>query len=657
MQKTHGIGQFHVVGFHDILQKSEPNLIQIAHGSLSPMKPDLEPKINLSHELSLDHGRLGVAGDVVAALVKLAAAGGITEGLPTAVEIAKWMERPPETHLGDYALPCFRFVKSMKRKPDEVARELGNLIDTKSSWIAAATSAGPFLNITVNQPRLMSWLLPAAASGNIFKSMSLNEATANTQVMIEYSQPNTHKEFHVGHVRNICLGSSLVNLFRYSGYPVVAVNYIGDEGTHIAKCLWHIKRAGVTAPATKKGEWLGEMYVEAIRALEAAASVSPEAKAKIDGEISAVLRGIESKTGTDYNLWRETRQWSLDDFDSVYDWFHVKFDRVFFESEVSEESQEIVEKYLQAGAFVESDGAIGADLKPYKLGFMLVRKRDGNTLYATKDLALARRKFDQFKIDRSIYVVASEQNHHFKQVFKTLELMGFKQAKQCFHLSYGMVVLPDGKMSSRAGNTVTFKMLHEQMTGALNQILAKYSGEWPAEEIATTAKQLCEGAVKYGMLCSDPAKDVVFDMENWLSFEGNTGPYLMYSYTRTQSILRKAADADLKIDFSRATVVHEGAVRAAYGAHNVADSERELARWIQDFNHAATASCENYRPSTLANHLFYMCKAFNRFYTDVPVLKTTDDALRQARLTMVAAFGATLKEGLGLMGITPPERM
>ncbi len=610
----------------------------------------------LSHELHLDRARIGVAEGVAAALIKLAAtvdlADAMPSNLPSVAEIAKWMERPPETHLGDYALPCFRFVKALKRKPDEVARDLGNLIDTKSSWISAATAAGPFLNITVNQPRLMAWLMPFAASGKIFASMSQNKTTANTKVMIEYSQPNTHKEFHVGHVRNICLGSSLVKLFRYCGYPVIAANYIGDEGTHIAKCLWHIKRAGAKAPAVKKGEWLGEMYVEATRALEAEASHSPEAKIKLDEEISAILRGIESKNGPDYDLWRETRQWSLDDFNDVYNWFHINFDRIFFESEVSEESQEIVEKYLKSGTFIESDGAIGVDLKPFKLGFMLVRKRDGNTLYATKDLALARRKFDEFQIDRSVYVVASEQNHHFKQVFKTLDLMGFKQAKQCFHLSYGMVVLPDGKMSSRAGNTVTFKMLREQMTTALNEILAKYSSEWTAEELATTAHRLCEGAVKYGMLCSDPAKDVVFDMENWLSFEGNTGPYLMYSYSRTQSILRKATEASVSLDLAHETILHD-----AYARHGVADSERELARWIQDFNHAAAASCENYRPSTMANHLFYLCKAFNRFYADVSVLKTADDSLKKARLAMVAAFAATLKEGLALLGITPPERM
>lgn len=617
------------------------------------------PKTNsdaISNSMTLDAGRLGVAGDIHRALTTIAKDKSVAAGeLPPPGEIARWLERPPEMTLGDYALPCFRFTKILKSKPDEISKAVAaKLIDREpsltpdwieSAWIESAVAAGPFLNLKVNPARLLSWLIPASCTGESFAAMAHSPQNAETRVMIEYSQPNTHKEFHVGHVRNVCLGSSLVNLFRYNGYPVIAANYIGDEGTHIAKCLWYIKHSQATAPATKRGEWLGEMYAAATRAL---ADADETQRAGFDRAISEILHGIESKQGPDYELWLETRQWSLDEFDTVYDWFHVKFDRVFFESEVSEESQAIVDEYLKKGAFVESDGAIGSDLKPYKLGFMIVRKRDGNTLYATKDLALARRKFDEFKIDRSVYVVASEQNHHFKQVFKTLELMGFEQAKRCFHLSYGMVVLPEGKMSSRAGNTVTFKMLREQMTAALNEILAKYSDEWSAEEIATTAKRLCEGAIRYGMLCSDPVKDVVFDMDNWLSFEGNTGPYLMYSYTRTASILRKAQQNNTPTAETISRVLATAGVTA---------EERELARWIQDFNHAATSACENYRPSTLANHLFYMCKAFNRFYTEVPVLKTADEELRASRVAMVDAFSRTLKQGLALLGITPPDRM
>src|SRR5690606_20369444 len=227
---------------------------------------------------------------------------------------------------------------------------------------------------------------------------------------------------------------AMARMFRHLGYDVLGVNYFGDEGTHIAKVLWYINRTKAEAPQDGRGVWLGKQYVEANRLLSDA---TPEERASYDKEVGEVLSQIESKQGPVYEQWLETRQWSLDDFDKIYEWFHVSFDELFYESQVSEESQAIVDEYLKKGVFVEDDGAIGVDLSDYKLGFMIARKRDGNTLYATKDLALARLKFGKYKIDRSIYVVADEQNHHFKQVFKTLDLMGFEQAQKCFHLSYG----------------------------------------------------------------------------------------------------------------------------------------------------------------------------------------------------------------------------
>ena len=395
-----------------------------------------------------------------------------------------------------------------------------------------------------------------------------------------------------------------------------------------------------------KGAWLGNVYVEATKTLD---SLTGEALVKAEQEISAILAGIESKTGPWYDLWKQTRDWSLDAYREIYKWVGAEFDRDFYESEVSSESQAIVDEYLKKGVFKLDQGAVGADLSDYKLGFMLARKRDGNTLYATKDLALARRKFDEFKIDRSIYVVASEQNHHFKQVFKTLELMGFPQASKCYHLSYGMVVLPDGKMSSRAGNTVPFMRLKDSILEELHIILAKYKGEWSEDEINETAKRLCIGALKYGMLQADPTREIVFDLKNWLSFEGNTGPYLMYSYARTMSIVRKAEEAGHR-PWSQAD-----AARASFNLS--AQSEHDLLRFIYDFNTVVQDATEQCRPNHLANHLYYMCKAFNRFYSDVPVLKAESAETIKDRLTLILCFAMTLKQGLKLLGITPPERM
>ncbi len=562
-------------------------------------------------------------------------------------DVFAMLEKPPQENMGDFALPCFRFAKALKLPPPKIAAALAEgLAQDSSGWVTKTATVNAFCNIYINQNLMAASIVPEVLNGRAFCD-PIATANSRERVMVEYSQPNTHKEFHVGHLRNVCLGSALVKLLRYCGYQVTAANYFGDEGAHIAKCLWMMKKLGKNpGPGDEKGAWLGDIYVAATNQLEQLKDVE---RAAADKDISDILAGIESKKGEWYELWKTTRQWSLDAFKDVYAWVGAEFDRDFFESEVSEESQSIVDEYLKKGVFKEDQGAVGCDLSDYKLGFMLARKRDGNTLYATKDLALARRKFDEFKIDRNIYVVASEQNHHFKQVFKTLELMGFPQAHQCFHLSYGMVVLPDGKMSSRAGNTVPFMKLKDAMLQELHQILAKYQGEWSDAEIDETAKRLCVGAIKYGMLQADPAREIVFNMKDWLSFEGHTGPYLMYSYARTMSIVRKAADAGHK-----AWTEAETRARKFQLTHG---SESELLRFIYDFNTVVQDTAEQCRPSHLTTHLYYMCKAFNRFYSDVPILKAESEDVISMRLTLILAFALTLKQGLALIGIVPPERM
>ncbi len=563
---------------------------------------------------------------------------------PVSMQIADTLEKPPEPHPGDYAFPCFRLAKVLKKAPPAIATELVTLLNQgrkPGSWFKEAIAVGPFANFLIDKTVLAKVLLPKVCDGTYRGELKADVSRSSVRVMVEYSQPNTHKEFHVGHVRNVALGGALCELFKYAGYQVVAANYIGDEGTHIAKCLWHIQKKGLKAPEEKKGEWLGDMYAEATRTL---ANASEEDRKLMDQEVSQVLREIESKRGPIYDEWKKTRQWSLDDFNANYAWLGIAFDHFFYESEFTEEGQLLVDEYQKLGFFKEDQGAIGIDLSPYKLGFMIVRKRDGNILYATRDLALARKKFNDFKIDRSIVVVACEQNHHFKQVFKTLELMGFPQAKSCYHLSYGMVVLPEGKMSSRAGNSVTFNTLRTEMLSELHQYLEKYKDEWTPQEIEETAHRLCQGAIKYGMLYCDANREIVFDLKNWLSFEGNTGPYLMYSSTRTQSILRKAEEQGSHESFTHLDLLAE-------------ESEHELLRYLFDFNEIALQAAELYKPSLLTNHLFYMCKSFNRFYTDVPVLKASSEELLGARLALISAFSSVLKTGLSLLGIIPPDKM
>lgn len=562
------------------------------------------------------------------------------------LEIFRTLEQPPEQKLGDYAFPCFKLAKALKSNPNELALKVKSSIEAKNSqWISHLELKGAFLNTFINQQTLAKNFIPTILSGDNFSAISENSPKKSIRTMIEFSQPNTHKEFHVGHGRNVCLGDSLCRLYSYAGYQVVPVNYIGDEGTHIAKCLWGIKNYKGSDPLTEttpnKAEWLGQRYVEANNALKDA---NEEDKQKIQAEISHILKILESKSGEEYELWKKTRQYCLDDFNSIYNWLDVHFDHFFYESEVSEASQEIVEEYIKKGLFVEDKGAIGFDMSDKKLGFFMARKSDGTTLYITKDLALAKVKFNQFNIQKSIYVVGSEQNFHFKQLFYALEKMGFEAAKDCYHLSYGMVVRPEGKMSSRAGNSFTFLQLIKIVQDEIQTYLDKYKNEWSEERILDTAHKLAVGAIKYGMLIADPNKEIVFDPKEWVSFEGNSGPYLMYSYARTQSILTKCQEQSYFSSTEHLnTLTHE--------------SERELLRALYDFNKTALYAAENYKPSTLAHHLFGMCKSFNRFYVEVSVLKAENDQVRSARIALIESFALTLKTGLHLLGITPPDKM
>lgn len=587
--------------------------------------------------LNFDPAKLAISSGLVTILNTL--------GIEISVEECfKSLEKPPESKLGDYALPCFKFAKQLKLAPPVIAAEIKQKIESAQiAYIAQVNIQGAFLNFFTNKAHVAAELLPQIKNGTYFNVLK-DQKNAQTRVMIEYSQPNTHKEFHVGHGRNVCLGDSVCRLFTYNGYQVIPVNYIGDEGAHIAKCLWGMeqyKGQAINDQTANKAEWLGQRYVEANNLLKDADEAT---KIKYQAEISAILRALESKSGKYYETWLTTKKYCMDDFHKIYHWLDVKFDHFFYESEVSEASQKIVEEYIQKGLFVEDQGAIGFDMSDKKLGFFMARKSDGTTLYITKDLALARVKFNDFKIDRSIYVVASEQNFHFKQLFYCLEKMGFKQASQCYHLSYGMVVRPDGKMSSRAGNSFTFFQLIEIVQNEINLFLEKYKNEWSQELIQDTAQKLTVGAIKYGMLQADTNKEIVFDPKEWVSFEGNSGPYLMYAYARTKSILKKAADQNCVPTFQHFELLtHE--------------AEHELLRYLYDFNQTIRYACENYKPSTVCHYLFDMCKAFNRFYVEVPIMKAESEQLKSVRLALIESFAMTLFNGLNVLGITPPERM
>ena len=664
------------------------------------------------------------------------------------------------TH-GDYAFACFPLAKALRKSPVQIASDLAPALrdaleDSDPFRSIEATQA--YINVRIDAGKHAQRLVGEILAGDRLAPRPVTD----TQVMIEYSQPNTHKGFHVGHIRNVALGHSLVNQFRFHGYDVVAANYIGDEGTHIAKCLWYLRNhfEGET-PDTNRGEFLGQQYAAAVELLDLSvltrvphpnvfsarvvrsephptndkwqvvdvdtgdahptvvtagrgfnvgdvvpyaavgsvmndrpvgvvdkqgvqstgmicssaeiglgdgrdihvldpttplgvpltewfridgqrdAEVSVEALvASRNAEVRAVLQQLEAHEPEMHALWKETRQWSLDAFAEVYAWLGAPFDHDFFESEVSATSKQIILEAYEKGLLEKSQGAIGARLD--KLPFFLLLKSDGTGLYSTKDIALAQRKFDQFHIDRSIYVVDQSQSLHFQQVFATLELLGYDKARDCYHLAYGMVVLPDGKMSSRKGNVILFSRLRESVLQAIHaKYMDKFRGDWPDEEIEDTAKKVAIATVYYGMLNQGTLKDIVFDLEAWTEPTGQTGPYMLYAVARVRSILRKA-----------------GAERGAPDWNALGhETESELLLLMERFDEVALQALQDYRPQALCIYAYDLARAMNRHNKHCPVLKAETPGLREARLQLIDAAAQVLDRTLHLLGIDTVERM
>lgn len=537
---------------------------------------------------------------------------------------------PPEQALGHYAFPCFILAKEAKTQPDSIAASLAEKIKT-DSVISNVNSQGPYLNFFITSQALGEMVV-AQIIGEIFFSQT--NVHKKRKIMIEYSQPNTHKILHVGHMRNLCLGSALVNIQKYIGHNVVSVTYPGDVGTHVAKCLWYLKYKNKTpVPKENKGGWLGEIYTRATQEIT-------------DGdkdELTKILQEIHDQKGEFYQLWKETRQWSIALMNECYRWAETKFDLWFWESEVDAPSLTYAKKLFKQGKLIEDNGAIGIDLSEEKLGFCILIKRDGTGLYATKDIELAKIKFQNHKVEESIYIVDNRQSYHFKQVFKILEKLEFEHADKCRHLPYEMVELPDGPMQSRKGNIVPLTSLISNMEDKIrSDYLNKYKDNWSDKEIASTTHAIAAGAIKYGMLKIENNRKIVFDMNEWIKLDGDTGPYLQYVYARIQSLLNK-----LGFD-------HKGKV-----PWQLLTKEEESALMVQlsSFNDVVLRCATQYKTSPLCSYLYSLGKIFNVFYVQCPIAKAGSKELKEARLHLAYACGKVIEQGLKILGINTPKRM
>ncbi len=486
-------------------------------------------------------------------------------------------------------------------------------------------------------------------------------AAKNETVMVEYAQPNTHHSFHIGHARNTILGEVLARLVEFAGFETIRASYPGDLGLGVITVMWiyeKLYKGQEPEGIHERGQWLAKLYVEATALLEKKDNETPEETAQresYDAERREMYRKWDA--GDEYvrNLWHETREWSLEELREVLKMLDVKMDVWFYESEVDEPSKVIVDELIAkdiatderpggGAVIVKIDEKLGLTKEKYRTNVIL--RKDGTTLYLTKDLALAKVKFEQYHVDRSIYVVDSRQALHLQQAFAILKLWGFPQAEKCHHLGYGFVSLPEGAMSARRGRVVLFKDVADEAVKRVLSVEAEKSANIPVEEREKVAYQIGMGALVYSMLSVDNNKDIVFDINEALSFDGRTGPYIQNAHVRANSILKK-----LKVDgqnpiFGPSTFDYD------LNKHEI-----ELIEQISRFPQIVQQAASEYRPLLMAAYAYDLANTFHSFYHAVNIMQTEDEKTRNARLRLVAAAKQTIANALRLLDIQAPDVM
>ena len=544
---------------------------------------------------------------------------------------------PPDNTMGDYAVPCFNIANVIKRSPVEVAQVIaGNARSGK--LIERAVATGPYVNFFVNFPKFAELTLIEVAR----KKAAYGKSSGGKKqtVMVEYFSPNTNKPLTIGHVRNFCLGSTVSRLLKFLGYRVVESTLYNDRGIAIAKTMVGYQKWGQNKPPAdanlKPDHFVGSFYVRFAQA----AKDNPE----LEAEAKEMLVAWEAGDTEVYALWKKLMTWVREGFvDTLKDYGIKTFDNSYVESEFYKKGKDVVEKGLKKGVFIKGkDGVIYAPLEQYGLPDKVVLRPNDTSLYITQDLYLAYLK-DKYKLDRSVYVVGNEQDLYLKQLFKILELLGFKNVDKYTHLSYGMIRLPSGKIKSREGlipGTGADDLLLQLRELAAQEIKQR-DESLSTKEVQQRSLTIALAAVKYYILSVDPKKTMVFDPKQSIAFVGNTGPYLQYVVTRINSIFEKVtAKPKTSVDFSKLT----------------APSERTLVKLLAAFPQTIHDAGQQYNPAQLSHYLYELAKTFSVFYEAVPVIKGSPDEFA-VRLLLLTSVQTVLKNGLGLLGIDPLEKM
>ena len=566
---------------------------------------------------------------------------------------------------GNLTLVVFPFLKMSHKKPQDTAAELGEALVRLSKAVAGYNAVGGFLNLVI-APEAWQDLLDTIDADPAYGMTQAGEDAP--LVMVEYSSPNTNKPLHLGHVRNNLLGWSLAKILEANGNKVVKTNIVNDRGIHIMKSMlaWLKWGNGCTPESTgKKGDHLiGDFYVlfdkhyrEEVAQLKAQYVADgmdeekAEEKAKQESpliqEAHRMLVKWEQGDKEIRDLWTKMNNWVYAGFDETYKALGVSFDKIYYESNTYLEGKRKVMEGLEKGLFYKrEDGSVWADLTADGLDEKLLIRSDGTSVYMTQDIGTAEMRFNDFPIDKMIYVVGNEQNYHFQVLSLLLDKLGFKWGKDLVHFSYGMVNLPNGKMKSREGTVVDADDLVAQMIGEARQTsdeLGKFH-DMSEDEKQEVARIVGLGALKYFILKVDARKNMLFNPAESIDFNGNTGPFIQYTYDRIQSIKRKAHEAG--IDALKAD--------AAYAPNA---KEVEVIQKLDAFKVAVRDAGENYNPAGIANYCYELTKLFNQFYHDYSILSADTDAEKAFRLKLAANVGKTLRNGMGLLGIEVPERM
>ena len=580
-------------------------------------------------------------------------------GTEVSESMIQLQETRPEFE-GQLTVVVFPFLKISRKKPEDTAQDLGTFLKTQIPEVIQDFNViKGFLNLTIQPSQWIDLLLDIQQQEH-FGFVPVTEDSP--LVMIEYSSPNTNKPLHLGHVRNNLLGWALANVMQANGNKVVKTNIVNDRGIHICKSMlaWQYYGNGETPESSgKKGDHLiGDYYVafdqhyrEQVKELVEKGMDEETAKqeAPLIKEAHDMLVKWEQNDPEVRSLWKRMNDWVYAGFDETYKALGVGFDKIYYESETYLEGREKVEEGLEKGLFYRrEDGSVWADLTPEGLDEKLLLRSDGTSVYMTQDIGTAKLRFQDFPIDKMIYVVGNEQNYHFQVLSILLDKLGFKWGKDLVHFSYGMVELPNGKMKSREGTVVDADDLIATMIADARQMSADKVNKLENitdEEAQEIARVVGLGALKYFILKVDARKNMLFNPEESIDFNGNTGPFIQYTYARIRSILRKAAEQGIEIPEKLSSGI------------TLSNKEISLIQHLQGFALAVRQAGQDYNPSCIANYCYELVKEYNQFYHDFSILREEDNNKKLLRIVLSAAVSQVIKDGMGLLGIEMPERM